>query len=1172
MSRRQNQINIDYNEDRAQERMMKGNPPFLALTPGSPEWDNLGTEFNRTNNDRGPGNRLRTPGMGINMIGSRTPFGDKDTPSYPQTNRQSRLSTSFARNMNNGIVPNQATNLQLIPEGIQSLQIGTKDKTLTDGNRQIEIVDTESEISADDIEKDVNNAIGQEQPLQPAKIDYDLVKQLLKIKDFHTAEQMLSQQDAIDACIPFVEIMENIMGDISEQESSATLVSIKISYSDNLKTLSIIDEVIHKKSAIEPGLIKIKTRLNVTRGKLNVAIQNVDEKIRAEKRVQEQGLAEIKAIMMRNLKPRDTQSSPSTLSKEIRERVIKKNTNYENHDNDDRNASKVLRSSSGIPNQVSDDRYRYMGDMSLGAPYPNIQTVNPNMSMRNESYNPFNSYETNNYWQEIDYNGTNPDAHAAVQAILQIADITMIDINENENEVTLQALDRRDTPRLDKLKSIIVDALRKLSDNDPIMEQIKTAGYAAMNSATKHTRKLDRLIRIHGIHITSDNRTSLPLKLEPFSGFESESHIYDFFELFHSVCRGIKPALLGEYLYLNYLTTDVKSDCAHLKNDFYAMKKLLIGKYGNISRILREKRWLVKGITQPNFRSQRKAKLLYVRKVLEIVLQISSIAKISAEANREVHNANNVFDIVGTLPEYYRTQFNTYYVTSLQVKNIGEDMSGEETFKCLLDFLSAQIKAIEMMYMSEVPGDNTQSAPTPKREYNKAVNTAAKVEKYDSKDRPDRWGWAPCFMHEQFKKRVKDCNTGSCPLFLNADPSERLERAQKFRRCQLCLLRRCYMKDSNKCSYKTQVPKSIICQQCSNASVDRNILLCTEHRCDKDSVKEGLTRFLPKYEPEVEIKLLLLEILKIKCEPRMKRDLQIGDAFDVQKGTVFPSSEVAHKIQPEPELDPIYPMQILKIGEESILTMFDTGATNPVIKVDIAKKLKLKIIDDKPQYIQVASGSVISTGGGIYSIILGPDISGQYHELRLTSMTQITGEVPNYDLSKASKEFQANQSSTPLSKERLPPIIGGKDIGLLIGIKHSRLVPTLLLVLPSGLQVWKSRLPDINNSYLMFAGTHQSFDSQDIKAGRTNLNMRILFTSLYKSYLNSPFQDQLISPNYENECMCIEPQVTIDTDTPATCINKVALRTDEQELLEQEDAGFCIDFRCVGVLVVSKLY
>ena len=1025
---------------------------------------------------------------------------------------------------------------------------------------QIEIVSTDDD--------DTNTTIRSQQlnnprfsPWEEEALPIKLSHQQLIQLDYNGFERLLQNPQPYQVCREALDDLE-CMTELTIHTRTEQIDKQIRSCENTLKALSILTDCINRRRDTIPANPSLLEHVRTICQTANLTLNYQREA--KQKRLERQ-----RSLLEESDQQNESHSQThSTLSNEIRNYGNPKG-NY--HPQPNTNYQPTTQASSyHPPNQPNTNR-----NDSAFRPNHSHTTYHPQVPQPMSQEN--TQRYTNSQYSRSSTPWRNPDVKAITDAIIMIKDITMHPVTAEMDEMTLNALDKRDVPQLEKLKNTIVNSLRKIPEPDynPLQEE----AFEAMDAATNRIRTLNHIIKSQGYHIVSDNKTSLPLKLEPFSGFDSELHIYEFFEIFHTVTRGIKEGTLGDHLYFNYLSNDVKSDCSHLKQSFSEMKTFLIQKFGNVSKIIRDKRLTIKALTPPSFKTQKKIKLGYLKKILEIVNQLRSLTTINNEAERDVFNYNSVFDIVSLLSEYYKTLFNNSYSNHIMTLNNAMELTGKEIFNFLCLFLTGQIKSLELNYMSENP-ENHQSNPPPKKEPPKNINMATQIKnppentqttskssnnRYNN--RPDIWSPATCFMHPTRFNKVADCPSGKCPKFLQAKPEARLKKCKEDSRCTLCFLRRCPRKTSDKCSYTKELPPGVICKECSSKSVDMNILLCQEHETKLQTVKEDLLKFLPKYSEGTEIKLMVFGALKIKHKPQKHQDLTKGTAFDITNGKSIPNSDIIHKVQKEDsQSDPMYPMQVINIANKPTLLLYDTGATTAVIKVETAKSLGLQEIDNTPQYIQVANGSVVPTGGGIYNTILGPDKSGQFHELRLIGLDTITGEIPHYDLTTVGKELRVNQASTPMSKETLPHSIGGTEIDIIIGIKHSRLMPSLELVLPSGLQVWRSRIPDTNGSFIIFAGPHPSFKSQDPETERSSYTMRVLFTELYREYQNAPHLDSLISPVANKHCYCIHPRVTIDNiispEFRIASIKKPNLRTDEQQLLDEEDAGFRIDFRC----------
>ena len=79
-----------------------------------------------------------------------------------------------------------------------------------------------------------------------------------------------------------------------------------------------------------------------------------------------------------------------------------------------------------------------------------------------------------------------------------------------------------------------------------------------------------------------------------------------------------------------------------------------------------------------------------------------------------------------------------------------------------------------------------------------------------------------------------------------------------------------------------------------------------------------------------------------------------------------------------------------------------------------------------------------------------------------------------HNLKEIAQEFR--DSSSPTEMEYiLPETVGGTKVHLLLGIKNTRIQPTLLWVLPSGVGVYLSSFKDVWGSRIIFASPNKVF-------------------------------------------------------------------------------------------------
>ena len=85
------------------------------------------------------------------------------------------------------------------------------------------------------------------------------------------------------------------------------------------------------------------------------------------------------------------------------------------------------------------------------------------------------------------------------------------------------------------------------------------------------------------------------------------------------------------------------------------------------------------------------------------------------------------------------------------------------------------------------------------------------------------------------------------------------------------------------------------------------------------------------------------------------------NAFDITNGKLVPKLDIAHRTNKEPKDFAIYPMQTINISGQRTLVLYDSGAMGEAVRADLAEKVGMSIIDERPQSFTVAGGDVVNT-------------------------------------------------------------------------------------------------------------------------------------------------------------------------------------------------------------------
>ena len=226
----------------------------------------------------------------------------------------------------------------------------------------------------------------------------------------------------------------------------------------------------------------------------------------------------------------------------------------------------------------------------------------------------------------------------------------------------------------------------------------------------------------------------------------------------------------------------------------------------------------------------------------------------------------------------------------------------------------------------------------------------------------------------------------------------------------------------------------------------------------------------------------------------------------------------------------IYLMQNLRVGDSNCLTFFDSGANAHLIDGRMVRQEELQLISNKSIALGVIGGGSIRTEYGSFRFNLGPGEDSKYHEITAIGMESVTAGFGEYDLKEIIKEYK-NSATTEELEYSLPETVGGSRVHLLLGIKNTRIQPTLIRTLPSGVGVYLSPFKDIWASRIIFAGPNKEFtkankeqmrgsshavymgNTESIKDDNFEHNKEVRFESKGKvqiSLFMSPIEDNIL--------------------------------------------------------------
>ena len=791
--------------------------------------------------------------------------------------------------------------------------------------------------------------------------------------------------------------------------------------------------------------------------------------------------------------------------------------------------------------------------------------------------------ENENTWMFVEPSTKLIQEISLVEDLQAISTIVSKKVGQDLTDLEITSLDKRERMTLKELKVNIETKSTNLPDS--CNEGLKDESVKAFRAATRWLKSLDDLLCQRDLHLDSERKYIKPLELPPFTGIsDSRSNIYDFFTNYAIVSRDMSSSDKANFLFQNYLSDDVKSEVRHIRTNFVEMKVLLIRKYGNINYLLSHKRVQIKRLKAVTIRSPEADKIKYVKSFCEILEQIRSLVDMNVTdfpaLKVEAFSHSNVTEIAKLLPDFLFRIFRQQYVNQATKKD-QVALEGQETFNILIDLMKRNLKELEFTAELYFDGEEVRENKTqPIRNRVLAFDTSEEKSKERVPNKNSakpfeitRYFGAPCLGHRDTKKKVKECLMGQCSAFLTMKPSVREAQAEKKGVCKVCLLFPCKKKQTNdKCLLVDALPAGIICKECKDVNILKNVLLCSAHiNTGKEGIMEAIQEFLPGFKKNTEIEMMFMEsVFKLGVatvpNPTRKND----KAFNLETGGTVLKSEVFFKTRQDSSCLAIYPMQTVNVKGEHVQILYDSGALGEMIKQDLAERLELTILDEKGQSYTVAGGQTVHSKCALYEWCIGPNDRGDYHSFPLLGVEKISSVQPEVDLTDVVQHVERTLVSFPESKEVFPEKIGGKEIDVIIGIRQSHLFPTREYVFDDGLQVWRSPIRDIYNSNIVFAGPIEVVK----KAYNHFGNMPTFFQEniAFRQDLRCPIEQFKVKEDFVEDF-----EVDVEDSIPGQCHYqffdnicnerdylkaKPLVRSIEKAFDDQESAGATVDFKC----------
>lgn len=672
---------------------------------------------------------------------------------------------------------------------------------------------------------------------------------------------------------------------------------------------------------------------------------------------------------------------------------------------------------------------------------------------------------------------------------------TKIDLSSVTSKAQIIEIITYDLPQLQELKATLVECDKLLDRLDGVDEELADLIESVTQSAIGWERSVTDLKRKFFLHLRPNNSLLKKVEIVPFTGKPDSETIFQFLDTFHRLAdASCDPAEQADLLYNSYLSPEIQLEVFSFKTDLARIEGWLVAQYGDLRRIADLRVAKIASLRHPTSAQPQAVHIDYFKTVHQLLVHLESLSQCDrvdqSEIANIIFNSSWVTQLVSRLPEDVILAFTKLIEQEPRVP----PPSGRRYFELLRDLIETtwrQLNTAQRIRSARDPAGNAQdsrkaSAP---RSSNNIGATGPSVPRPQSPKaatvQPNAKPVAgACPFHDSTTQAKHPL--GRCINFFKSTNQQRLELCKRARACFSCLSLDCMRVSLGAC-ITSQLPQELICGDCAQGKSKRplSVLLCYNSAHAKPplkTVQDALTRYLKPFD----LKLVdhLRSQFHIAAAPiGVMRSSSLGPSGTSKSSPVDPSKPTPvfdtmsgatvsgpKSVRNESLEDTVYIFQLVRIGGHTGLVFYDSGATGNLVRGEFAEAAGFKVLDERNQMVGALGSTSMWTKYGIYSAILGDEVSGNYHRLLFQGIDQITSEFPRYDLAPLVAEVQASgqlNANTPF-----PRFVGGRATDILIGLKNSELQPRLLFTLPSGLGVYQCYLRDCWGSTLAFGGPH----------------------------------------------------------------------------------------------------
>ena len=615
--------------------------------------------------------------------------------------------------------------------------------------------------------------------------------------------------------------------------------------------------------------------------------------------------------------------------------------------------------------------------------------------------------------------------------------------------------------KVTELASIAPNAGERIVD---LVSEISRTRDKLVSKREKFCDDLSKIILDRDITLEKMKQAAeIPIELPKFTGYDGKMDFFTFQSEFKKLIEPkIRKHQWSDYLKRNYLG-GTALNLVEKETDYEKIWTRLKESFGNTRFLLQNKLSILdKFANFHNLKSDQKLANL-LTKLINTMRDLSNLAR---EHNLEGQlyeggGLEKVFTLIG---EARHKKFRS--------QNLTADFSKKQEWQKLSEFLGKELTLVERLLLdrksAELLGIASAKNQSDKKPDNK--NSGLNVLNNNTGQRK------ACHICGKDDHTIIITARGNaivpyyvCEKFVKWSIPERLAALVANNLCTICLFPGAVAGPQHKCSYTN------FCCPYHDKSDKIHVLLCEKHKGDQENLKM-LQKFKVRFVQNCPVPLpnfvksLSLFNGTTGCQDSAKAAVTFGFPREI----------------PDVENRAIFLRQKITIGGRTFVALFDNACGKLVAKDSVVEALKsmgrAKQLVEGPLDLYGVGDKLTVSEKGEFTLCL-PLASGEDAQVSGLSLPKLTTEFPRYELKEVEEDirkrsFDEGGNDLVSKLPKLPDVIDGGDVDILIGCRYLRYFPKSVHRFDTGLEILESLFTSPDGTKGVLNGPHEYFERE----------------------------------------------------------------------------------------------